>query len=60
MNALAATGSPIAPSSITLRQVCNPAPMKVSGAQPTRTPFAAANSTRRRPSSNSIVSGFSL
>ena len=36
------TGWPIAPSSISLRQVWCAPPRKVSGAQPTRSPFAAA------------------
>jgi hypothetical protein len=38
-------GSPINPRSMRLRQVWMPPPKNVSGAQPNRSPFAAASST---------------
>ena len=40
MKAVAAMGWPMAPSSISLRQVWRAAPRNVSGAPPTRRPFA--------------------
>ena len=59
MNAVAATGVPIQPSSISLRLVWMPAPKKVSGAQPTRTPFSFAAAITLAPSLRSTASGFS-
>ena len=49
MNAVAAIGSPIRPSSMARKQVWSPAPRKVSGAQPTRRPTFAAMSAQRGP-----------
>ncbi len=60
MKAVAATGSPIQPSSTNLRQVCSPPPRKVSGAQPTSSPRSAAAASTLRPSSRVTASGFSL
>jgi hypothetical protein len=59
MKAVAATGRPIQPSSISLRQVWIPPPMKVSGALPTSTPFSFAAASSARPPSRVRVSGFS-
>ena len=55
----AAVGTPMAPASIAARAVCVPVPSTVSGAQPTRTPAAAAASMIARPSSSVTASGFS-
>ena len=60
MKAIAATGSPIAPSSISLRQVCRPPPRKVSGALPTRRPFSRASARVAAPSARRVASGFSV
>ena len=59
MKAVAPIGRPMAPSSISLRQVWMPAPRNVSGAPPTLRPaFRAAFSTRA-PSARVTASGFS-
>ena len=50
MNAVAATGMPIAPSSMSRMQVWMPDPRNVSGAAPTRTPFFLARVRMRSPS----------
>jgi len=50
MNAVNATGRPIAPSSISFRAVWMPAPMNVSGAQPTRSFFLLAAARSAFPS----------
>ncbi len=57
---MAATGLPIHPSSMSLRQVWMPPPRNVSGAQPTRTPLALAISSIFLPSSRVTARGFSL
>ena len=44
---------------MTFRQVCRPAPRKVSGALPTRSPFSAASASRRLPCARRTASGFS-
>ncbi|MEZ4583185.1 MAG: hypothetical protein R3A10_16380 [Caldilineaceae bacterium] len=59
MKAVAATGVPIQPSSTSLRHVCKPAPRKVSGALPTRTPAASAAAMMAAPSSRLSANGFS-
>src|SRR5688572_3020626 len=59
MNAVNATGRPIAPSSRSLRAVWIPAPINVSGAQPTRNFFCLATSRTFRPSSRFTPKGFS-
>jgi hypothetical protein len=59
MNAVAATGVPIAPSSRQRRAVCVPVPSTVSGAQPTRTPAASAADSTRCASEVDSASGFS-
>ena len=53
-------GSPIQPSSSSLRLVWWPPPKKVSGAQPSSTPARAAARTRSSPSARCTASGFSL
>ena len=53
MNAVPATGLPIAPASIKPRTVWWPPPRNVSGAQPTRTPAAVAAASTRSPSATS-------
>ena len=60
MNAVADTGSPIQPSSISFRHVWSPAPRNVSGAAPSNTPFSRAKATMRLPSSRVTASGFSV
>ncbi len=59
MNAVAATGVPSEPESMTWRAVWTPVPSTVSGAQPTRTPAAAAASSTDEASTVDSASGFS-
>ena len=60
MRTCASAGVPIAPASIAALTVWMPAPRKVSGAQPTRTPAASAASSTRRAASTLVASGFSV
>ena len=53
-------GLPTQPSSISLRQVCKPAPRNVSGAPPISSPLVLAVSISVLPSSRVTASGFSV
>ncbi len=57
--AVPATGTPMAPASISLRQVCCAPPRKVSGAQPTRRPRVLASSSNGFASAVATPKGFS-
>ena len=58
--ALTATGSPIAPASISARAAGNAPPRKMSGAQPSRRPRRSASATSSVAVAASGASGFSL
>ena len=60
ISASAVCGTPIAPSAISRRAVCSPAPSTVSGAQPSRRPARPASASRRCPVAVSRASGFSV